>query len=404
MTPAPALASRTPGVMTQPLSRVGLNLLYLVPGEVGGSEIHARSLIAAIRTLEPELELIAYVAPEAVDSLRAESWADGMTFTAGPVRSRSKALRVGAEITWLPVRAKRDRVQLLHSIGTTSPPLCRVPSIVTVHDLIYLHFPETFPAASRLGLRLLVPAGARRADRVIAISEATKRDLVETLGLAPDRIEIVHNGFGSDGRVEPAAEDELRDRYRLGDAPVLLTVSPALRHKNLARLIDAFAELTRDRPATLVLVGHGGLEQEALAARARERGVDDRLVFTGWIEARDLEGLYRAATLFVYPSLLEGFGMPVLEAMRRGVPVACSNVSALPEVAGDAAELFDPYDADAITAAMRRLLDDGERRAELIERGERRYPLFTWERAAEATLAVYREVVGERSSSRTTSQ
>src|SRR6185436_4670295 len=115
------------------------------------------------------------------------------------VQSRSKPLRVGSELTWLPMRAKRDRVQLLHSVGTTAPPLCSVPSVVTVHDLIYLHFPETFPAASRLGLRLLVPAGARRADRVIAISEATKRDLVETLGLAPAHIEVVHNGFGFDG-------------------------------------------------------------------------------------------------------------------------------------------------------------------------------------------------------------
>jgi glycosyltransferase involved in cell wall biosynthesis len=386
------------------LHRVGLNLLYLVPGEVGGSEIHARSLLGAIRALEPELELIVYAAPEAIESLRSESWAEGVAFTKGPVRSRSKPLRVGSEITWLPWRASRDRVQLLHSIGTTSPPFCRLPSVVTIHDLIYHHFPETFPAASRIGLRLLVPAGARRANRVIAISEATKRDLVETIGLAPEDIEVVHNGFGLAEQVEPATRAELRDRYRVDGSPILLTVSPALRHKNLARLIDAFAELTRERPATLVLVGHGGLEQEALEALASERGVRDRLVFTGWIESRDLEGLYRAASLFVYPSLFEGFGMPVLEAMRRGVPVACSNVSSLPEVAGDAAELFDPHDVNAVATAMRRLLDDDERRAELVRNGDRRYRLFTWERAARGTLDVYRDVLAERSSSRTSCQ
>jgi glycosyltransferase involved in cell wall biosynthesis len=388
----------------QTLRRVGLNLLYLVPGEVGGSEIHARMLLGAIRALEPELELIVYSAPEAIDSLRSESWADAVVFTKGPVRSRSKPLRVGSEITWLPLRAKRDRVQLLHSVGTTSPPFCRLPCVVTIHDLIYHHFPETFPATSRIGLRLLVPAGARRADRMIAISEAVKRDLIETLGVDPARIDVVHNGFGFDGEVDPAPEAELRDRYGLGQASIVLTVSPALRHKNLGRLIEAFAGLTPERPATLVVVGHGGLEQETLRARARELAIEDRLVFTGWVEERDLEGLYEAASLFVYPSLFEGFGMPILEAMRRGLPVACSNTSSLPEVAGDAAELFDPYDPRAIAAAMRRLLDDDERRAELVTRGDRRYRLFTWERSARGTLDVYRDVLAARSSSSTSRQ
>jgi glycosyltransferase involved in cell wall biosynthesis len=390
--------------MTPALRRVGFNLLYLVPGEVGGSEIYARNLLGAIREVEPELELVVYAAPEAIDSLHAESWADGVVFKGGPVRSRAKPLRAAAELTWLPWRARRDRVQLLHSLGTTSPPLGTVPSVVTVLDLIYLHFPETFPAASRLGLRLLVPPGAHRADRVIAISEAGKRDLIETLGLDPGRIEVVHLGFGFRERADPAPEAELRERYRLGDSAIVLTISPALRHKNLARLIDAFAEVVRDRDAVLVVVGHGGLERDSLVARARERGIEERLRFTGWVDERDLEGLYAAARVFVYPSLLEGFGLPLLEAMRRGVPVACSNVSAMPEVAGDAAELFDPYEAEAIAAAVARLLEDNARREELVARGRERVPRFTWERAARATLALYRDVIGARSSARTNHQ
>jgi alpha-1,3-rhamnosyl/mannosyltransferase len=159
-----------------------------------------------------------------------------------------------------------------------------------------------------------------------------------------------------------------------------------------------------DRDAVLVLAGHGGLERDALVARARDRGIGERLRFTGWIDDRDLEGFYAAARAFVYPSLLEGFGMPLLEAMRRRVPVACSNVSALPEVAGDAAELFDPYDVEAIAAAVRRLLDDRERREELVTKGLERVPLFTWERAARATLALYRDVLGARNSTRTNHQ
>ena len=358
----------------------------------------------ALHELQPQLELVAYVAPEALDSLSQEPWASAATFVPAPVGSRSKPLRAAVELTWLPARLRRDRVQLLHSLGTTTPPLCPVPSVVTVLDLIYHHFPETFPRASRLGLQALVPVGARRADRVIAISNAGKQDLVDTLGLDPAKVDAVHLGFGMSQAPDPVPEAELRERYGLGGDPLVLTISAALRHKNLERLIAAFARVASERDVRLVAVGHGGLEQGSLRAAAAAHGVGDRVVFTGWVDDEVVEGLYAAAAVFAYPSLLEGFGLPILEAMRRDVPVACSNLSALPEVAGDAAELFDPLDVDAIAAAISRLLDDDGRRAELVERGRRRWPQFTWERAARGTLDVYRRVLGDRSSARTTAQ
>jgi glycosyltransferase involved in cell wall biosynthesis len=367
-----------------------------VPGEVGGSEVYARNLVGAICESEPGLEIIAYVGPEAVESLAAEPWADGVRIVSSPVRSRSKPRRVASELTWLPVRARRDGVDLLHSLGTTAPPVLRGASVVTVLDLIYHHYPDTFPQASRLGLRVVVPAGARRADRVISISEAGKRDVVETLRLDPAKIDVVYLGFGMPAHAEPAPEPELRERYGLGEVPIVLTVAAALRHKNLDRLLEAFALVADERATRLVVVGHAGLEHSSLRSRAAGLGIGDRVVFTGWIEDGELEGLYAAATAFVYPSLIEGFGMPLLEAMQRGVPVACSNVSALPEVAGQAAELFDPHDPTAIAAALRRLLDDPARRAELIALGERRYPEFTWERAAHGTLETYRRALRAR--------
>jgi glycosyltransferase involved in cell wall biosynthesis len=382
------------------VQRLGVNLLYLVPGEVGGSEVYARNLLRALVRARPDLELVAYVAPEAVESLRGEPWAPQTRFQVSPVPSRRKPLRVAAELTWLPARARRDRLDLLHSLGTTSPILCPVPSVVSVLDVIYHHFPETFPAASGLGLRLLVPAGARRARRVIAISEAGKRDLVETLRLRPDRIDVVHLGFMEPPAAAPTAENELRERYGLGTGPIVLTVAAALRHKNLARLIEAFAIASEGRDASLVVVGHAGLDQDRLRRQAEELGIGERVRFTGWIDEPDLEGLYRSASAFVFPSLMEGFGMPVLEAMYRGVAVACSNVSAMPEVVGDAAELFDPTDARAIAAALTRLLDDPERRAELVARGSERWKAFSWERAAEETLAVYERALGAESRSR----
>jgi glycosyltransferase involved in cell wall biosynthesis len=363
---------------------------------VGGSEIVARSLLREIARLEPELELVVYCGREAVQPLRAEPFGERTELVVSPVPSRVKPARLAAELTWLPWRARRDRLDLLHSLGTTAPPFCPVPSVVTVLDVIYHHYPETFPRAAQLGLRLVVPAGARRADRVVAISEAGKREVAQTLKLDPGRIEAVHLGFGFDGEESAATPaPELRERYGLGDAPLVLTVSSALRHKNLDRLLQAFAAL-EGNGARLVVVGHAGRDQEALRARAAELGLAGRVVFTGWVEETELEGLYAAADVFVYPSLMEGFGLPVLEAMRREVPVACSNVSALPEVAGDAAEYFDPYDVDSIAAALRRLLESPERRTELVALGREQCRRFTWEDTARRTLAVYREVLGDR--------
>jgi glycosyltransferase involved in cell wall biosynthesis len=383
-----------------PLRRLGLNLLYLVPGEVGGSEVYARNLLRAIRRARPQLELVAYVGREALESLAAEPWADRTRFVVSPAPSRTKPLRVAAELTWLPARARRDRVELLHSLGTTSPIVCPVPSVVSVLDVIYHHFPETFPAASRLGLRLVVPAGARRARRVIAISHAGKRDLVETLRLEPDRIDVVHLGFMEPPAAEPAPEDELRARYGLGNGPIVLSVAAALRHKNLARLVEGFATAAEGQDASLVIVGHAGLDTERLRWHAQAFGIGARVHFTGWIDDPELEGLYRCASAFVYPSLMEGFGMPVLEAMYRGVPVACSNRSAMPEVAGGAAELFDPYDSNAIAAAITRLLTEPARREELVTRGRERWKAFSWERAAAETLDVYERALGAESRSR----
>jgi glycosyltransferase involved in cell wall biosynthesis len=340
------------------------------------------------------------VAPEALDSLQSEPWAGQATFHPSPVRSRRKPLRVAAELTWLPAHARRDRIDLLHSLGTTSPIVCPVPSVVSVLDVIYHHFPETFPAASRLGLRVVVPTGARRARRVIAISEAGKHDLVETLRLRPDRIDVVHLGFMEPPAAAPTPEEVLRERFGLGTGAIVLTVAAALRHKNLGRLIEAFAITSQGRDATLVVVGHAGLDTERLQAQAEGLGIGERVRFTGWIDDPDLEGLYRSASAFVFPSLMEGFGMPVVEAMYRGVAVACSNVSAMPEVAGDAAELFDPTDAGAIAAALTRLLDDPARRAELVARGHERWKAFSWERAAAETLEVYERALGAESRSR----
>jgi glycosyltransferase involved in cell wall biosynthesis len=379
------------------MQHVGLNLLYLVPGQVGGSEIYARRVVAAMAAQRPDLRFTAFTGREAARSLRDEGWPPNVAVHEMPVKAVAKPLRAAAELTLLPAAAARARVDLLHSLGTTSPPATRGPSVVTVLDLIYEHYPHTFPTAARLGLKALVGPGARAATRVIAISQSVKDDVVARLRVPADRVDVVYLGFGMRHEAHATDAMALRDRLGLGDGRVVLCVSAALAHKNLDRLIDAFSQLGPGfEDCRLVLAGHAGREQARLSERATLRGVGDRVVLTGWIEAADLEGLYALAACCAYPSLHEGFGLPVLEAMVREVPLACSNATALPEVAGDAAELFNPHDTSAIAAAVRRLLTDAAHSARLVQRGRVRAASFTWERCAEGTLAVYEQALAER--------
>lgn len=372
------------------MRRVGLNLLYLVPGQVGGSEIMARRMVDAVARARPDLELLAYCGREAGESLRAEGWPANVTVRELPVSATNKPVRIAAELTALPAIARRDRVDLLHSLGTTSPPVTGMPSISTILDLIYEHFPDTFPAAARLGLKVLVGPGARRADRVIAISEATKRDVVEHLRVPADRVDVAYLGYGMRTPDTVTDEPTLRGRHGLGTGRVILCVSAALVHKNLPRLIEAFARLGDEHADTrLVLAGHAGREHDALVQHARDHGVADRVTLTGWVSDADLEGLYRLATCCAYPSLFEGFGLPVLEAMARDRPLACANTTSLPEVAGDAAALFDPRDTQQIAASLRRLLTDEAYAAALVARGRERVGRFTWEACADQVLASY---------------
>ncbi len=202
----------------------------------------------------------------------------------------------------------------------------------------------------------------------------------------PDRVDVAWLGTGLE-RGDATGAAELRERHGLGDAGVLLCVSPVLPHKNLDALVEVFAGIGGD--PVLVIAGHPGRGRAALQAHLERLGLGDRVRLTGWVFDADLEGLYALADGFVYPSLFEGFGLPVLEAMRRGLPVACSDATSLPEVAGDAALLFDPADGAGMADAMRVLLAGGARCDELAARGRARAAQFTWQRCAAATLRTY---------------
>jgi glycosyltransferase involved in cell wall biosynthesis len=265
---------------------------------------------------------------------------------------------------------------------------------VTVHDVIYARFPEAHSGIRDKGMKVLVPAAARRSDRVLADSHSTRSDLIQLLGVEPDRIDVAPLGLGAVQRHPPLPEDETRARLGLDARKVLLSLSAKRPHKNLAALIGALARIPAERRPQLVLPGYPTWHEAQLRERAASAGVAADVRFLGWLSGAELEGLWAVADTFVFPSLYEGFGLPVLEAMARGVPVASSNASSLPEVAGDAALLFDPHDESAIASAVERLLSDPEEAARLRARGLERARSFTWERTARLVLASYGRALG----------
>jgi glycosyltransferase involved in cell wall biosynthesis len=225
---------------------------------------------------------------------------------------------------------------------------------------------------------------------VITNSRSAKAEIAEDFGIPGDRIDVIPYGPGADPVAEPMPAVELRRRLGLGQGPIVLAVSALLAHKNLRPLIEAMAVVRREVPdAVLIVPANPTPLQAELEALASSLGIANAVVFPGWVSAAELEGLYAAAACFAFPSVREGFGLPVLEAMRRGVPVACSNTSAIPEVAGDAALLFDPGSREEIADAILRLLTDPGLADQFAAKGRERAATFSWGRTAEETLAVY---------------
>jgi glycosyltransferase involved in cell wall biosynthesis len=380
-----ALSARQP--------HIGLNLIFLVPGETGGMEVAARELIPALLAAAPaEMRFTAFINREAA-AADDGPWGELLRAVTVPVSARNRVQWVLGEQTLLPRLAARAGVDLVHSLASTAPLWGRFRRVVTVHDLIYARFPEAHAGFRDKGMKVLVPRGVHHSHRVIVDSQSTREDLMSLLGVRSDRIDVVPLGLGSVRREPPLAERAVRERFELGDRRVLLSLSAKRPHKNLLALIGALARIPGEERPVLVLPGYSTAHEAELRERAASAGVVDDVRFPAWVSAEVLEGLWALADAFVFPSLYEGFGLPVLEAMARGVPVACSNASSLPEVAAEAALLFDPYDEAAIAGSMRQLLEDQALRARLRTLGRAQAERFTWDRTARLTLESYRRAL-----------
>ncbi len=394
---------------------VGLNMIYLVPGETGGMEVYARELIPALLDAAGrfgdgseasvsriggsgrDVRFTAFLSREAAAA--GGPWGELLPAVTVPVDARRREQWVLGEQVLLPRLAARAGVDIVHSLASTAPVRGRYRRVVTVHDLIYARFPEAHSGIRDLGMRVLVPLAVRRSQRVIAISQSTRRDLVELLGTSPAKIDVVPQGLGAVARAPALGALQTRARFGLGERRVLLTLSAKRPHKNLLALIGALARIPPERRPLLVAPGYPTWHEAELRARAAELGIAGDVRLEGWLGEREIEGLWALADAFVYPSLYEGFGLPVLEAMARGVPVACADASSLPEVAGGAALLFDPHDEREMAQTIERLLGDPALARSLRERGTSRARELTWDRTARLTLESYARVARPPSSS-----
>jgi glycosyltransferase involved in cell wall biosynthesis len=296
------------------------------------------------------------------------------------------------------LNVRKQKLDVFHSPANVVPLGYRGPFTVTVHDLAIYRHPDLFPSKQGFSVKYLVPKTVDRADRIIAVSESTKKDVQEFFEVPEDKISVVYEGVLSE-RYETRSKAEissLRSRFGIsGD--YLLFVGTLEPRKNLIRLLEAFYLFLERRPdlkdtIQLVITGGKGWLYDSIFEEVESRKLGNRVIFTGYLATEELTSLYTNALASIYPSLYEGFGLPVLEAMSAGLPVITSNTSSMPEVAGSAALLVDPLDTEGLSRSLEKVIDDKDLRSELSRKGRRQAKLFSWQRAAEETLKVYKSI------------
>ncbi len=359
--------------------RIGVNALYLIPGGVGGTEIYLRSLLPALAAIDHANRYFVFLNRETGgDLVPAEA-----NWTAVPldVRAVNRPARILCEQTQLPSEALRLRLDVMFNPGFTAPFFSPCPNVTVFHDLQHKRQPENFRWFDLPFWRALLYAAAHRSRRLVAVSEATRDDLIRYYGLAPEKIAVAPHG------VDPAFFDIARRRR---PRPFFLAVSTLHPHKNLDRLLQAFHTFHHSRPDfELTIAGMRGFHTEALEKLRASLGLERAVRFTGWIPRAELYDLFAGAYGFLYPSKFEGFGLPVLEALAAAVPTACSDIRPLSDIVGEDAAfaLFgDPLDCRAIQNAMERLAGDEPLRARLSAEGPAQAAKFPWERTARITL------------------
>ncbi len=367
---------------------------HSVGAQLAGNESYALNLIEALAEIDQTNLYTLYVTkPAAIDRF-ANRWSN---FKVRQTLPHTPLVRIPLTLS---AELRRHPVDVLH-VQFTAPPFAPCPVVTTIHDLSFEHLPETFKRRSRAQLRLTVRRTARQAALILTLSEFSRRDIIETYAVDPERV-IVTPAAAPTHFKPVASETELekiRERYGIG-ANYLLSLGSIQPRKNLARLIEAYSWLRTARPASrppqLVIAGKRGWLDDEVFRAAQQDGLSESVKFIGYVPEEDLPALYSGAMCFVYPSYFEGFGLPVLEAMQCGAPVIAGNQTSLPEVAGDAALFFDPFDTGALGEAIARVLDHPDYRADLRVRGLKRAAEFSWIATARLTMKAYERAAASR--------
>ncbi|MFI5246526.1 MAG: glycosyltransferase family 4 protein [Gemmatimonadales bacterium] len=365
--------------------RIGIDARKLHDFGIG---TYIRNLLRQLARLDHDTEFVVLCRPADRETLSSL----GENFRLVPETAANYSI---AEQFKIPLALQREAVTLFHAPHYVLPPLVPCRSVVTIHDCIHLMFPQYLP--NRLALayaRASINLAARRAVRVLTVSESSKRDILRFVDIEPQKIDVIYNAYDERFAIEPREEDVLRvrERYQLQD-PFVLYAGNVKPHKNLERLIEAF-HLVRARgldQVKLVLIGDDISKYAALRRAVHQHQLHKYVRFLGYLPEETLAALYRLASVFVFPSLYEGFGLPPLEAMASGTPVVTSNVSSLPEVAGDAAVLVDPYDPTAIADGIESVLTNENLRRELRVKGLARAKQFSWEDSVRRVREIYDE-------------
>jgi glycosyltransferase involved in cell wall biosynthesis len=364
--------------------RIGINALYLIPGGVGGTEIYLRGLLAALAEIDPVNQYFVFTNRETGPDLAPQ--APNFQIVPQGVRAVSRPARILWEQTILPLHAVRRKLDVILNPGFTAPLFCPCPQVTVFHDLQHKRHPEYFRWFDLPFWNFFLYWSARISRLVLADSEATAADLRRYYRLSEARLRVVPLGVD-------AAFAQIASRRR--PKRFLLSVATLHPHKNLDGLLRAFAVFRRSHADfRLVVCGMHGFFTGPLHELREQLGLRAAVDFPGWISREKLYELYAHAWAFVYPTLFEGFGLPVLEALAAGVPTACSSIEPVAGIAGDAALRFDPRDIDGMAAAMTRIADDEEIRQRLAAEGPRRAAHFSWRATAEKTLGALGEAHG----------
>jgi len=377
-------------MFSETTSKVGINA-HLLSGEAGYRRAGIHHYIAQVLRHLP----VGGDNPQPIVFTRcADDLADqpGLTFVGSLWPTERRSMRIVWEQLIWPWQAWRRRLDLLHSMAFVTPVFSPCPTVVTIYDLSFLHFPDRFPRLQRWYLTSQTGRSCRRARRVITISESSRQDVHRFFGVPLAQIAVIYPGVDSMYRPLPAVEvAAFRQRGQL-PARFVLHVGTLQPRKNIPLLLEAFA-LLPDSDVHLVLAGGKGWLFDEIFQRVQDLGLENRVRFTGYVRDEDLPLWYNAADLFVFPSVYEGFGMPVVEAMACGTPVVASSASSMPEAMGEAGLLFDPQNVAELVDRMTTVLHDSQLSAKMRQQGQEHAAKFSWEQAGRETAVLYRQAL-----------